>query len=93
MNGKASLETSRSPNTAPITSRDRGPTTGNVAQWSVTEASDTCSCGHSVCSHSSIQSRIFAAPPVVVYTRNRSSASRSTVPSSITIPSTPHITP
>ena len=39
MNGKASLDTSRSPNTAPITSRDRGPTTGNVAQWSVTEVS------------------------------------------------------
>ena len=37
MNGNASLVTSSSPNTAPITSRDRGPTTGNVAQCSVTE--------------------------------------------------------
>ena len=93
MNGNASLETSTSGKTAPMTSRERGPTTGNVAHCSVTDVQCTRSCGHSVCSHSSIQSRIFAAPPVVVRTRKRSSARRSTVPSSITIPSTPHMTP
>ncbi len=93
MNGNVAWETSTSPNTAPMTSRERGPTTGKVAHCSVTDVQCTRSWGHSVCSNSSIQSRIRAAPPVVVNTRKRSSASGSTVPSSITIPSTPHMTP
>ena len=66
MNANASLDTSRSGVTAATTSRERGPTTGKVTQCSVTEVTRTRSCGHSVCSHSSIQSRIAAAPPVVV---------------------------
>ena len=65
MNGNASLAVS-SPVTAATTSRDRGPTTGNVAHCSVTEVTCTRRCGHSVCSQSSIQSRTPAAPPVVV---------------------------
>ena len=68
MNGNASLLTSRSEKTAPTTSRDFGPTTGKVCHCSVTEVSRTFRWGHSVCSHSSIQSRILAAPPVVVNT-------------------------
>ena len=93
MNGNASLPRSTSLNTAPTTSRDFGPTTGKVCHCSVTDVNRTRRCGHSVCSHSSIQSRILAAPPVVVNAMNRSSANRMTVPSSMTMPSTPHITP
>jgi hypothetical protein len=59
----------------------------------VTEVQYTLRDGHSVCSHSSIQSRTAAALPVVVVSRNRSSARRITVPSSKTIPSGRHITP
>lgn len=93
MNSNASFDTSSVGATAARTSRDRGPTNGIVAQCSVTEVQCTSRCGHSVCSHSSIQSRIFAALPVVVVMRYRSSPTRITVPSSITMPSTPHITP
>ena len=64
-----------------------------VAHCSVTEVRWTRSSGHSVWTHSSIQSRILAAFPVVVVSRKCSSAMRITVPSSITMPSTPHITP
>src|SRR3712207_7442078 len=76
MKGKASFETSTCGKTAPMRSRERGPTTGKVHQFSVTEVQWTRSSGHSVWAHSSIQSRIFAAPPVVVRTRKRSSARR-----------------
>src|SRR5215213_8423705 len=64
MKGNASLLTSTPGNRVPTTSRDFGPTTGNVCHCSVTDVNRTRSCGHSVCSHSSIQSRIRAAPPV-----------------------------
>ena len=64
-----------------------------MAHCSVTEVHQTRSSGHSVCSHSSIQSSTAAALPVVVVTRNRSAASRATVPSSNTMPSRRHITP
>lgn len=69
MNPNASLDTSRSVVTAASTSRERGPTNGMVTQCSVTDVAVTRSCGHSVCSHSCIHSRIFAALPVVVVTR------------------------
>ena len=93
MKPNAAAEASISGKTAVITSRERGPATGNVAQWSVTEVRCTRRSGHSVCSHSSIQSGTVAAPPVVVETRKRSSASRITVPSSSTIPSARHSSP
>ncbi len=93
MKGNAALATSTAGKSAPMTSRERGPTTGKVAHCSVTEVQRTRSSGHSVWSHSSIQSSTFAAPPVVVMTRKRSSARRSTVPSSMTMPSMPHMTP
>jgi hypothetical protein len=37
MNGNASFETSTPPKTAPMTSRERGPTTGKVTHCSVTD--------------------------------------------------------
>ena len=93
MNGNASFSTARSGATRDRTSRDRGPTRATVAHCSVTLVSRTARWGHSVCSHSSIQSRTVAALPVVVVSTNRSADKRMTVPSSIAIPSTPHITP
>ncbi|GDY59959.1 hypothetical protein SVIO_105820 [Streptomyces violaceusniger] len=66
MKGNASFETSTSGARWATTSRDRGPTTAIVAHCSVTEVQWTSSSGHSVCSHSSSQSRTAAAPPVVV---------------------------
>src|SRR5439155_503087 len=73
------------------TSRARGPTTATSAQWSVTDVRWTRSSGHSVCSHSSIQSRTAAAPPVVVVASQRSSPRCMTTPSSKTMPSALHI--
>ena len=57
MNGNASADRSRSGASRATTSRDRGPTTAIVAHCSVTEVQCTSSSGHSVCSHSSSQSR------------------------------------
>jgi hypothetical protein len=93
MKRNASLETSRPGASAPITSRERGPTTATVAHCSVTDVQCTRSSGHSVCSHSSNHSITAAALPVVVVTRKRSSASRMWTPSSNTIPSGLQSTP
>lgn len=87
MKGNSALPTASPGASAPSTSRERGPTRATVAHCSVTEVQWTRSSGHSVCSHSSIQSRTAAALPVVVVARKRSSARRITVPSSKTIPS------
>src|SRR3712207_7474168 len=73
MNGKASFATSTPGKTAPMTSRDRGPTTGKVTHCSVTDVQWTRRSGHSVWTHSSIQSRIFAAPSVVVRSEEHTS--------------------
>ena len=87
MKPKPSRLTSRSGASAARTSRERGPATATVAHCSVTEVQRTRSSGHSVWSHSSNQSSTFAALPVVVVTRKRSSESRIVTPSSNTIPS------
>jgi hypothetical protein len=66
MKGNASADRSTSGASWATTWRDRGPTTAIVDHCSVTEVQWTSSSGHSVCSHSSSQSRTPAAPPVVV---------------------------
>ena len=94
MNGKPSLSTARpGASAAQHVAGARARRAATVAHCSVTEVQCTRSSGHSVCSHSSIQSSTAAALPVVVVTRKRSSARRMTVPSSKTMPSGRHITP
>jgi hypothetical protein len=93
MNGNASRLTSSRGATRATTPRACGPTTAMVTHCSVTEVQYTRRSGHSVCSHSSSQSRTPAAPPVVVVMKKRSSASRTLTPSSRIIPSAVHITP
>src|SRR6266849_5549861 len=69
MKGKLCASMASFGKSAATTSRERGPTTATSAQWSVTDVSRTRRSGHSVCSHSSIQSSTAAAPPVVVVSR------------------------
>src|SRR6202022_3485937 len=66
MNGKLCASMAIFGKSAATTSRERGPTTATSAQWSVTDVRRTRRSGHSVCSHSSIQSRTAAAPPAAV---------------------------